>query len=127
MIVESPPQGATILILSSDSVAAALVGALIETLGYRVKFVAVPEAVENSIRRSRPKVCLVDCVDPALCNSAVLGRAQMRGISVVVFGTPHALDQVGALVSEHAIDTLRMPADVSLLDDALRRALLKTV
>jgi DNA-binding NtrC family response regulator len=117
--------GTTILILSGDAVAAALVGALVETLGYLVKFVGLPDAVDDSMRRLRPRICLVDCVDPALCNSAILGRAQMRGISVVIFGTSDALDRVGALVSEHAIDTLRLPADPSVIDDTLRRALKK--
>jgi DNA-binding NtrC family response regulator len=106
-------------------VAAALIAALIETLGCVVKFAAVPEVVEDSVRRWRPKICLVDCVDPAFCNGATVGRAQMRGIPVIVFGTSSALDRVGALVVEHAIDTLRMPADARVFDDALQRALRK--
>ena len=126
MTIGPPPlHGTTILILSSDSVAAALVGALIETLGCVVKFAAAPDVVEDSVRRWRPKICLVDCVDPALCNGVTVGRAQMRGIPVVVFGTSGALDRVAALVTEHSIDTLRMPADAGVLNDAFQRALRK--
>ena len=117
--------GTTILILSGDAVAAALVGALVETLGYLVKFAGLREAVDESMRRVRPHICLVDCIDPAMCNSAILGHARMRGISVVIFGTTAVLDRVDTLVSEHAIDTLRMPADASAIDATLKRALKK--
>ena len=117
----------TILILSSDSVAAALIAALIETLGYVVKFAAIPEMVEDSIRRWRPTICLVDGADPAFCNAAVLGRAQMRGISVVVYGTSGALDEIRGLVTDGGIETLHMPADAAGLDEAFARALRKTV
>src|SRR5512133_1339121 len=75
-----------ILILSADAVGAALLGALIETLGYDVKFARPPEAVEESFRRVRPKVSLIDCTDASVCNPEVLGRAAMRRISVVIFG-----------------------------------------
>jgi CheY-like chemotaxis protein len=80
-----------ILILSDDAVAAALLGALIETLGYAVKFARPPENPDQSFRRLRPKVCLLDCDDPARCSDEVLGRATMRAIPVVIFVTPFAL------------------------------------
>ncbi|HEX3866869.1 MAG TPA: hypothetical protein VHV78_08960 [Gemmatimonadaceae bacterium] len=114
-----------ILILSSDPVAAALLGAWIETLGYRVEFARPPEGAEQSIRRARPKVCLLDCEDPSLCNAEILGRAAMRRISVVIFGTSRALERVRALAAEHAIDTLMLPPDVARLEDTLKRAMLK--
>jgi DNA-binding NtrC family response regulator len=114
-----------ILILSDDAVAAALLGALIETLGYAVKSARPPENAEQSIRRVRPKVCLLDCDDPATCSDELLGRAAMRGISVVVFGTSSALERVRALASEHSIDTLLVPPEPDVLDATLRRALRK--
>jgi DNA-binding NtrC family response regulator len=128
MVIGAPSlHSTTILILSGDSLAAALLAALIETLGYVVKFAAIPEMVEDVIRRWRPIICLVDGADAAFCNSAVLGRAQMRGISVVVYGPSGALDEIRALVTDGGIDTLRMPADAAGLEDALTRALRKTV
>src|SRR5438105_5018336 len=66
-----------ILILTSDAVAGALLGAWIETLGYAVHFAQPQERPEQSFRRLRPKVCLIDCEDPALCNTETLGRAAM--------------------------------------------------
>lgn len=114
-----------ILILSDDAVAAALLGALIETLGYDVKFARPPEDAEQTIRRVRPKVCLLDCDDPSKCSDELLGRATMRGISVVVFGTSAALERVRALASEHDIDMLLVPPDLETVDQTLQRALKK--
>ncbi|HEX4684270.1 MAG TPA: hypothetical protein VH277_16245 [Gemmatimonadaceae bacterium] len=114
-----------ILILSDDAVAAALLGALVETLGYTVRFARPPENAEQSIRRVRPKVCLLDCDDPATCSEEVLGRAAMRGISVVIFGTSQALEHVRALAVQHSIDTVLVPPEASVLDETLRRALVR--
>jgi len=112
-----------ILILSADAIAAALLGALIETLGYPVKFARPPENADQSMRRVRPKVCLLNCEDAGACTDETLGRAAMRRISVVVFGTKEALDRVRALALEHSIDTLIVPADVEEVDATLRRAM----
>jgi DNA-binding NtrC family response regulator len=114
-----------ILILSPDAVAAALLGALIETLGYAVKFARPPERVDDSIRRVRPRVCLVDGSDRAMYSDGFLGRAGMRGISVVIFGSAEALDRVRALAVEHAIDVVLVPPDTATLAATLERALQK--
>ena len=111
-----------ILILSDDAVAAALLGALIETLGYAVRFARPPETTDQTIRRVRPKVCLLDCVDPDACTPELLGRAAMCQISVVIFGTREALDRVRALALEHSIDTLLVPPDPVELEETLKRA-----
>jgi DNA-binding NtrC family response regulator len=115
----------TILILSSDAVAAALLGALIETLGYNVGFARPPERGDDSIRRVRPKVCLVDGSEQAMYSPAFLGRAAMRGISVVIFGSAEALDRVRVLALEHAIDLVIVPPDTDMLAAALERAVQK--
>jgi|RhiMethySRZTD1v2_1073278.scaffolds.fasta_scaffold2724022_1 DNA-binding NtrC family response regulator len=120
------PQLATmVLIISADAVAAALLGALIETLGYPVRFARPPETMDQTIRRVRPTVCLLDCEDPDNCSDEFLGRATMRGISVVVFGKRDALEHVRALALAHEIDVLAVPADVASVDDTLRRAIKK--
>ena len=118
----SQPASPVILILSVDAVAAALLGALIETLGYTVRFARPPESADQSIRRVRPGVCLLDCENPDSCNDEVLGRAAMRGISVVIFGTSAALARVRALALEHEIDMLLMPPNPTKLDETMKRA-----
>jgi len=111
-----------VLILSSDAVAAALLGGLVETLGYLVRFYRPPEPPEIALRRERPSVALIDCADPTLMKEELLGRARMRDVSAVVFGTPDALRGVRQLVADHEVDTLIMPASVDTLDETLRKA-----
>lgn len=117
-----PPGKHVILILSSDAVAAALLGALVETLGYLVRFYQPPEPPDQTLRRERPSVALVDCEDPTVMNDELLGRAQMRDISVVMFGSADALRRVRQLALEHELDTLLMPTSLDALDETLRRA-----
>ena len=114
-----------VLIISADAVAAALLGALIETLGYPVRFARPPETIDQTLRRVRPAVCLLDCEDPDNCSDEFLGRATMRRIPVVVFGKRDALERVRALAVAHEIDVLAVPPDIATVDDTLRRAMTK--
>lgn len=111
-----------VLILSHDPLAAALLGGLVETLGYQVQFRRPPESPEDSLRRLRAKICLVDCADPLASREEFFGRAAMRGVCVVVFGTREALDRVRDLAAEHRIEMLLMPPDVDELEAVLQRA-----
>src|SRR4051812_23233561 len=103
----APPM--TVLVLSHDAVAAALLGGLVETLGYDVRFARMPETAEESIRRVRPRICLIGCEDPTLCSAETLGRAMMRGIAVLIFGSRQALEQVRAIAAEQRIETIMLP------------------
>lgn len=111
-----------VLILSSDSVAAALLGALVETLGYLVRFFHPPEPPDDALKRERPSVAMVDCDDPTVMNDELLGHARMRDISVVIFGTAECLKRVRQIAQEHHIDALTMPASLDVLDETLRKA-----
>ena len=113
------------LILSQDAVAAALLGGLVETLGYLVRFARPPESAVDALRRVRARICLVDCDDPTACSPELIGRATMRGASVVVFGTRDTLESVRALVTTHRLDTLLIPADVREVQTVVERARVK--
>lgn len=116
------PGRQVVLILSSDAVAAALLGALVETLGYLVRFFHPPELPDDALRREKPAVAMVDCDDPTVMTDETLGHAKMRGISVVMFGSTDALRRVRQLALDHELDTLIMPASLEELDDTLRKA-----
>jgi DNA-binding NtrC family response regulator len=122
---ERPPGRHVVLILSNDVVAAALVGALVETLGYLVRFFTPPETPDEALRRTRPSVAMIDCEDPTLVNTELLGRARMRGISVLMFGTATAIQKVQELAEEHELQAVIMPASLAELDDSLRSAIAK--
>ena len=116
------PREPLVLILSHDPVAAALLGGLVETLGYDVNFARPPESADDTIRRVRPRICLVDCTDPVSCRGEFFGRATMRGVSVVIFGTPQALDRVRAVALAHNIEMVLMPPELNELEATLQRA-----
>ena len=119
----SPNEAPTILILSDDAIVAALLGALVETLGHDVRFGRPFEDPSDAMRRLRPTLCLIDCENETACNDETLGHAIMRGITVLAFGKNEALDRSRALVTRHHIATVRMPPDPIVLDATLRRAL----
>ena len=122
LVTESVEGAVSVLILSPDPVAAALLGGLVETLGYDVRFARPPESATASLRRVRPRSCLVDCVDPEACSREFLGPATMRSVSIVIFGTRAALDRVRALAREHEIETLLLPPALDELEAVLQRA-----
>jgi DNA-binding NtrC family response regulator len=119
---DGSPGKHVVLILSSDAVAAALLGALVETLGYLVRFYHPPEDPDAALKRERPSVAMIDCEDPTVMKDDVFGHARMRGISVVMFGSADALRRVRQLALEHALDTLIMPAALAALDATLQKA-----
>jgi DNA-binding NtrC family response regulator len=119
---EGSPGKHVVLILSSDAVAAALLGALVETLGYLVRFYHPPEEPDAVLKRERPSVVMVDCDDPTVMKDELFGRARMRGISAIIFGSSDALNRVQRLVAEHALDKIIMPASLDALDESLRKA-----
>jgi hypothetical protein len=74
------------------------------------------------MRRLKPRICLVDCTDPESCRSEFFGRATMRGVCVIIFGTPAALGRVREVARANNLEMLLMPPDVEELEAALQRA-----
>jgi hypothetical protein len=111
----------TVVILSADAVAAALLGALVETLGCVVRFRRPPESPDDSLRRTRARIALIDCEDATCLSDDVLGRARMRGVGVVIFGKADALERVRALALEHRFEMLLMPPDPAAVGRVLAR------
>jgi DNA-binding NtrC family response regulator len=122
---DGSPEKHVVLILSADAVAAALLGALVETLGYLVQFYQPPGDPEDAMRRAKPSVAMVDCGDPSLLSTELLGRARMRGVSVVIFGSQNAMARVRDLAREFDLQELIMPVTHDALDDVIRQAIVK--
>jgi DNA-binding NtrC family response regulator len=116
------PREQLVLILSHDPVAAALLGGLVETLGYTVHFARPPESPDDSMRRLKPRICLVDSSDPDSCRAELFGRATMRGVCVVIYGTSDALERVREAARVHNLEMLLMPPSLEALEAVLQRA-----
>ena len=110
----------TVLIVSDDATAAALLGGLVETLGYRVTFARVTTS-GDVIRRVRPRVCMLDCEGDA-CDEASIARVMMRGVSVVLVGPRSLLEGMREVAARHGAEMVFTPPEAGPLGDALARA-----
>ena len=111
-----------VLILSADPVAAALLGGLVELLGYGVQFASIEEGVDAGLRRTHPRIYLVDCETTQGEATAALGHARMRGIAVVLVGPPALLAQMRELARLHDAEIVFTPPEAEPLGEALDRA-----
>ena len=109
----------TVLIVSDDSTAAALLGGLVETLGYRVTFAKVTTS-GDVIRRVHPRVCMLDC--EGACDEATIARVIMRGVSVVLVGPRPLLEGMREIAARHGAEVVFTPPEPGPLGDALARA-----
>ena len=108
------------MIMSSDAVGSALLGALIETLGYLVAFAVAPERLSDAVRRERPALVLLDGSDPAAASHENIGHALMRGVPLIVFGPTEALRRATA---EQRVVALELPASIEQVEAALQKSL----
>lgn len=112
----------TVLIVSADPTAAALLGGLVETLGYDVEFGRVNEPSDDTLRRVRPRVCMLDCATTEACSDATIARAMMRGVSVVLVGPAPLLAGMRDLASRHGVEMVFTPPQPGPLGEVLDRA-----
>ena len=112
-----------VLVLSGDAVAAALLGALVETLGYLVQFFRPLSAQNQATPAAAPSVAMVDCADPSRLSVELLNRSTMRGVSAVIVGAPDALERTRSLAREFSLANLIVPMSVDALDEPLRHAI----
>ena len=110
----------TVLVVSDDATAAALLGGLVETFGYQVAFATVMNS-GDVMRRARPQVCMLDC-DGDACDEATIARIMMRGASVVLVGPRSLLVGMRELASRHGAEIVFTPPEPGPLSDALDRA-----
>ena len=121
-VAQTEPSNPTVLILSSDVVGAALLGGLVETLGYRVTFGRHGERMADALRRERPVMVFVDASDGVL-SAENLGPAQMRGVPVTIFGRPHEIERACASFADRPLHTLEMPAPIAAVEAAMKKSL----
>jgi hypothetical protein len=112
-----------VLIISHDAVGAALIGALVETLGYVVGFLKPPETADEAMRRVRPSVAMVDCEDPDALSVELIGRARMRAIAVLMFGSRVVTRRMRELAEQYDLRSISLPVTATHLGEELARSL----
>lgn len=114
------------LILSHDTVAAALIGGVAELASLDPTFPGPGEAARDALRRIRPVCVLADCARDDASTETFIGPAMMMGARVAVFCASHdaaAVARSRRLAQRYDVTFFHFPEDVEALHDYFTRAL----
>jgi DNA-binding response OmpR family regulator len=112
-----------VLVLSSDALAAALLGAAVELAGHVPHFARQGEPARSALLRVRPKLVLIDCDHEESCTDEFVGPALMTGGKVLIFRsrrTEHDRTEFAERLSLRVVD---MPLDHTALTTLLEETL----
>jgi hypothetical protein len=113
-------KGLTVLILSSDALAAALLGAAIEIAGFAPAFPRIGEAPRDALRRTRPCLVVVDCDLEDACGEAFFGPVIMTGARIAVFSSTRSRRVLDPIAAEFGVRAFTLPIDYDTLAQLLR-------
>jgi hypothetical protein len=108
-----------VLVLSSDPLAAALLGAAIELAGHAPRFPQSDESPRSALLRVRPRLVVIDCDHEDACAEAFIGPALMTGSQVVLFRSRRTRRDVSEMANRLGLRTVEMPAEHESLTSLL--------
>jgi hypothetical protein len=114
---------APVLVLSSDPLAAALLGAAIELAGFAPHFPYSNESARIALVRARPRLVVVDCDHEEGCSDAFVGPALMTGSRVLLFRSRRTKRDASELSTRLGLSVAEMPMDHGPLSRLLHRML----
>lgn len=109
-----------VLILSPEPLAAALLGAAVEVAGDEPHFPEPGEGLRDALRRSRPRVVLVDCGHEEACTDEFVGPALMTGARVLLIDSKQHTERAASVAHRLGLEVIRLPDDNELLLGRLR-------
>ena len=112
-----------VLIISSDSLAAALLGAAVELAGHMPHFAGTDERVRAALLRVRPRLVLVDCDHEEACTDEFVGPAIMTGAKVVLFRSKRSTADRAEFSDRLGLRILDMPKEHESITALLRETL----
>jgi len=110
---------APVLVLSSDPLAAALLGAAIELAGLAPRFPQSAESPRNALLRVRPRLVVIDCDHEEACAEGFVGPALMTGSQVVLFRSRRTRRDVSEMADRLGLRTIEMPHEHEALTSLL--------
>lgn len=113
----------TVLVLSSDPLAAALLGAAIELAGHVPRFPSSDEVARSALLRIRPRLVVIDCDHEDGCSDAFIGPALMTGSRVLLFRSRRTRRDVTELTERLGLQVLDMPVEHEPLTRMLHHAM----
>lgn len=113
-----------VLVLSSDPLAAALIGAAIELAGHAPRFAQSDEPPRVALRRVRPRLVVIDCDHEDACSEGFIGPALMTGSGVLLFKSRRTRRDMSELSGRLGLRVMEMPVEheplTRLLNEMLR-------
>jgi hypothetical protein len=107
------------LIFSEDPLAAALIGAAVELVGFQPAFPSDGESPRGALLRERPRLVLIDC-DHGGCGPHFFGPALMVGARVMLLASPRSRRDATALATQLGLRAIMLPAHLEAIADVLR-------
>jgi hypothetical protein len=114
-------RAAAALLVSSDALAAALLGGAVERAGFRAAFPQEGEALGAALMRVKATHVLLDAADLTSRDDAVIGPALMTGARLFFFGGVRAADDVREFAAKHHARLIVLPDDINGLREILTR------
>jgi len=108
-----------VLILSTDPLAAALLGAAVELAGHTASFPHENEHPRDTLRRVRPAVALIDCDHEDACTETFFGPAMMIGARLAVFSSSRSRRALEPIAAEFGVHVFGLPIDFDELSRIL--------
>jgi hypothetical protein len=112
-----------VLVLSSDPLAAALVGAAIELAGHAPRFPRSDEPARSALLRVRPRLVIIDCDHEDACSDSFIGPALMTGSRVLLIRSRRTRRDASELSGRLGLRVVEMPMEHEPLTRLLHQML----
>ena len=112
-----------VLIISSDPLAAALLGAAVELAEHLPLFVRTEERPRAALLRVRPRLILIDCDHEEACSDEFVGPAMMTGAHVILFRSRRSTADRSAFSSRLDLRIVDMPTEHASIGALLKEVL----
>jgi hypothetical protein len=109
---------AKILVLASEDVISALLGAMVELDGYEPVFPAPHERPFDAARRTKAALILLDCEDDLAWDADALRSIAEWGSRILLFSAMRSQREVDEIAERHGISAFALP--VAFRDFAAR-------
>ena len=99
-----------VLILAREEVVAALLGLMVELRGLEPIYLGRADIAEDTIRRERPAVVVVDC-DHQDCTESLLAAVRDSGAKPILFSPFRFETEVRRIAARHGVGFFTLPTD----------------
>jgi hypothetical protein len=112
-----------VLIFSEDPLAAAVIGAAVELVGFEPAFPSKGEPPRDALRRRKPRLVLVDCDHETACGPSFFGPVLMTGARVLLVASGRTRRDAAAIAVRFGLRAITMPAELDEIAELLRAEL----